>query len=131
MKNTEFIELINLYLDHELPPADCRQARGRGEAPTPTAVCDLRAILPDAESLQGRSPTDFAAEAPVASIEKILAPFALLARRAVRTRGFGLATLPSAPSQLPPRASRFGRAQPRKAGRRNDSNLVRCRRGDC
>ena len=62
MKNTEFIELINLYLDHELTPADCARLEAEVKASP-----DRRRIYEQYCRMQKACKvlaTDFAAEAP-------------------------------------------------------------------
>ena len=62
MKNTEFIELINLYLDHELPPADCARLEAEVKAnPDSRRIYEQYCRMQKACKVLA---TDFAAEAP-------------------------------------------------------------------
>lgn len=79
MKDTEFIELLNLYLDHELSAADA--ARLEAEVQTNAA---RRRVYEQYCRMQNACKVlaaDFAAEAPAASTEKILAFDSATARR--------------------------------------------------
>jgi hypothetical protein len=71
MKDTEFIELLNLYLDHELTPADC----ARLEAEVKANPARRRVYQQYCRMQQGCKAlaADFAAEAPAATTETILA----------------------------------------------------------
>lgn len=62
MKNTEFIELINLYLDHELPPADCARLEAEVKAnPDRRRIYEQYCRMQKACKVLA---TDFASEAP-------------------------------------------------------------------
>ncbi len=71
MKDTEFIELLNLYLDHELTPADCARLEAEvranpGRRRTYEQYCRMHKAC-------GLLAADFAAEAPTADTGKLVA----------------------------------------------------------
>jgi hypothetical protein len=90
MKDTEFIELLNLYLDHELTPADC----ARLESEVKTNAARRRVYQQYCRMQQGCKAlaADFAAEAPAVSSGKILS---FESAAPARSRPLGLLTVGS------------------------------------
>ncbi len=71
MKDTEFIELLNLYLDHELTPADCTRLEAEVKTnPARRRVYEQYCRMQQACKVLA---TDFAAEAPAVNPRTIRA----------------------------------------------------------